>query len=40
MWILVVTELLKILTGNGVTYLGYTDDIAKDKFKGTLCDFV
>jgi len=40
-WSLVVDELLGILTGNGVTCLGYADDIvimAKGKFVGTLCD--
>jgi len=43
MWSLVVDKLLGILTGNGVTCLGYADDIvimAKLKFEGTLCDIV
>jgi len=43
MWSLVLDELPGILTGNGVTCLGYADDIvimAKGKFEASLCDFV
>jgi len=44
MWSLIVDELLEILTGNGVTCIGYADDIvimAKGKnFEGTVCNLV
>lgn len=43
MWSLVVDELLRVLTGNGVTCLGYADNIVirtKGKLEGTFCNLV